>query len=328
MRNIRKLKKMLWVVLLVFAAAAPASCFAAVDPSLIGWWKFDDGEGEIAKDNSGNNNDAKICGATWAEGKQGKCLSFDGKGNYAEAPASVSKNLTADFTIEAWVKVNKIETAAFVVSGMKYYLRFDDIRKMQAGLCATSNKYEGVCAVPYFNKYGQWTHVAAVYNKKEGKISLYEDGIRLEASPKESGSHDLIKDSSPCFIGAHNKTSLFFNGLIDEVKVYNRALSDKEIMRHYEGVSLVYDSAYLKDVLLPQYEAKRTKTAAALKEIQAGFNKLEADAENIFKANQAGNTAADKEVLENCQKMEAIIENIEQINLGLTYTSLLQSGKE
>lgn len=67
-------------------------------PGLMGWWRFDEESGFIAKDSSGNGNDGTVY-ATWVAGKYGQALGFDGIDDYAFA-----SNIKTDYiTIQAWV---------------------------------------------------------------------------------------------------------------------------------------------------------------------------------------------------------------------------------
>ena len=87
-------------LLLVFAGLIILSLMftsisgAKIDPKTVaGYWKFDDGSGDVIRDSSGNGNDGKISGAKWADGKFGKALECS-LGNFAEVPHSKSLDLT------------------------------------------------------------------------------------------------------------------------------------------------------------------------------------------------------------------------------------------
>lgn len=70
---------------------------------LVAHWSFDDGEGEIAKDSSGNGNHGKVHGAKWVEGKTGRALQLDGVNDYVEIPDSRSLHPQNAITVEAWI---------------------------------------------------------------------------------------------------------------------------------------------------------------------------------------------------------------------------------
>jgi hypothetical protein len=74
------------------------------EEGLVGYWSFDEGEGTIAHDYSGNSNDGTIYGATWVDGKVGKALSFDGVDDYVRVNDSSNFDITDAITIEAWIK--------------------------------------------------------------------------------------------------------------------------------------------------------------------------------------------------------------------------------
>ena len=68
---------------------------------------FDEGSGTVFGDSSGNNNAGSIAGATWAAGRSGTALSFDGINDIATVPDSASLDLTTGMTLEAWVYLGR-----------------------------------------------------------------------------------------------------------------------------------------------------------------------------------------------------------------------------
>ena len=75
-------------------------------PGLVGWWRFDEGTGNTAKDSSQYGNDGTIYGTpTWVNGKYGKALSFDGANNYVNCGNSSSLDLTSALTVSCWISV-------------------------------------------------------------------------------------------------------------------------------------------------------------------------------------------------------------------------------
>jgi len=82
-----------------------------LDVGLVGYWSFDEGEGEIAHDKSGNGNDGTIHEANWAIGAKGNALSFDGVNDFVQVanPNSLNFGSTIDFTMMAWIKAENFQ---------------------------------------------------------------------------------------------------------------------------------------------------------------------------------------------------------------------------
>ena len=153
---------------------------------LVGWWRFDEGEGNIAKDNSGNNNDGTIYGATWTEGKYGKALSFDGVDDYVSIPDSGSLDVGgSEITMSVWLYPHN-PTAGYTMF----------IQKQTPGygfwLFPTGRLYveiyhpdweSGSYTYVFGNTQLQpnnWYHCVAVYKQNE-YLRIYVNGV-LDAS--------------------------------------------------------------------------------------------------------------------------------------------------
>ncbi|MFQ6063646.1 MAG: LamG-like jellyroll fold domain-containing protein, partial [Methanosarcinales archaeon] len=203
------------------------------DNGLVAEWHFDEGKGNIVKDTSGNGNDGTIHGATWVDGKYGKALSFDGKNDYVEVPDDESLRLWNSYTLEAWINMKGMSSYGVIVakrsgSTVNFNYHISDAandRKMASYNGATS---VGGTTVLNFN---QWYHVAYVYDS--GIIYFYLNGQFDGSASQTSGD----ANEHSVFIGTDNGgTKYYFNGIIDEIRIYNRALSAEEIKAHYEGI--------------------------------------------------------------------------------------------
>jgi len=208
---------------------------------LVALWS---GEGN-ANDSIGTNNGTMINGATFAMGEVGQAFSFDGSSGYVSIPDSPSMDsFTSSITIETWLKVNQLTANAdwkgIVTKGNNSW-------RLQATTYANT-VYFGLDGVsPSRDLYGtrnindgQWHHVAAVYDGT--KMSLYVDGT-LDVSQPATGL--IAQNNSPVCLGAtYNAYELscqclelgyFFNGLVDEASICNRALTASEIQADYEA---------------------------------------------------------------------------------------------
>jgi len=211
---------------------------------LVLWLKFNEGSGNIAYDSSFYNNHGTIYGATWTDGKFGKALGFDGVDDYVDCGNDESLNITDEITIVAWVKPVSFSTYNFIAKKYEAYtilfykskLRFD-IKDGGQWRWDTSNDY----APPGGFQLGQWYFVAGTYDGSVIKLYLNGDYV---AHTDYTG--DIDATAKNLYIGANTTTppTHFFDGLIDEVRIYNRALSKNEIkMLYYNRIGAVPSKA-------------------------------------------------------------------------------------
>jgi PGF-CTERM protein/uncharacterized repeat protein (TIGR01451 family) len=213
-------------------AFVPAMAQAKSDYGLVAEWHFDEGSGSVVKDSSGYGNDGVIRGAKWTEGKFGSALSFDGYDDYVEVLDSDSLDIIGDLTLVAWVKTSKDgeQIIAFgdSVHGLTGYLWM--IGQSTAGrqsFHSSGNRQWGKSDSTVND--GTWHHVAVVLS--DTTATFYKDGnpdgSMTSAAPV---SHTGVR-----YIGTGSNLAADFNGIIDEVRIYNRALTADEIKTHYEG---------------------------------------------------------------------------------------------
>jgi len=209
----------------------PSDC--PLELSLVGGWNFDEGSGSTATDSSDNNNDGTIYGATWIGGKIGTALDFDGTNDYVYIPHSSSLNIINQITTEAWVKkdpgsytgtieqiVDKAEHSSS--TGFGFFIENED-------LTLRINKDSTSAALYDFSPYydGNWHHVAGVYNTTH--TLLYVDG---ELKNSNLFTTAIATNTFPLYISNAYNRYYFFNGTIDEVRIYNRSLTAEEILAH------------------------------------------------------------------------------------------------
>jgi hypothetical protein len=197
---------------------------------------FNEAGGTIAADTSGGSRNGTIREAVFVAGRFGNALSFDGVNDWVTVADAAALDLTTGMTIEAWVKPTVLsgwETIALKergVGAMSYGLYAHDGAPLAGGAAApaatiavggTDRSVRGLSPLPI----GVWTHVASTYDGTTQR--LYVNGA-LVASRAQTGS--MTTSTSPLRIGGNNAwAGEFFGGLIDEVRVYNRALSVTEI---------------------------------------------------------------------------------------------------
>jgi len=206
-----------------------------LDKGLVAWYPFDDRSGSLLYDRSGKRNHGTIDGATWVAGRRGSALSFDGVNDYVGVPDSSSLDIVNYVTMAAWIK------PSFAGDGYPYVAsKGDDMytlylnkatKKAMFGFRRASDNAWGqvIGATPL--TAGTWNHIVGLYDGTDMKI--YVNGVLDETASRPG---ETIKtDNLNFYIGTLKGTSQPFDGIIDEVRIYNRALTAAEIKRLYES---------------------------------------------------------------------------------------------
>ncbi len=188
----------------------------------VGYWKFDEGSGTVAKDSSGNGNDGTLMNSpAWVDGKYGKALQFDGRDDYADLGTSPSLDLGNIFSISAWFYLNADLPASgssnwiydggdrpgIYFSGKKlrfysYHITWDDL--------------DSISDIDV----RKWYHVVVVWDGSTKNI--YLNG-QLDTSRNNANAQTL--GTATKYIAQRYSGSYFFNGIIDEVRILNVARS-------------------------------------------------------------------------------------------------------
>jgi len=232
MKNSR-LRARRWFVLIAVALAAVTgghfrdSFVSAQATGLVAAYSFDEGTGTTAGDVSGNANSGTLSGATWTtSGKYGNALSFNGTSARVTIADSASLDLTNAMTLEAWVRpsVTQWGWRSVVTKDVdQYYLMGSSNpqdRPAIGGTFGTTNQNVFATAGLPANT---WTHLAASFDRTT--IRLYVNGVQVATGPQTAA---ISTSNAALTIGA-NFYGEYFQGLIDEVRVYNRALTATEI---------------------------------------------------------------------------------------------------
>jgi hypothetical protein len=203
----------------------------------VGYWKLDDGSGASAADSSGfGNTGTLVNGPAWTTGQVNGALSFNGSSQYVTVPAPTGSSLDLDkapVTIAAWVNTNTITAQqAILVRGLSngigsgnqgYGLWITSGGKINVGSAGGGNFSSNVAITA-----SAWHQITAIINGTASKV--YIDGVDQTPASVNIG---VVTSSLPLTIGAsRNNTQTgyvgFFNGTLDDVRVYNRALSASE----------------------------------------------------------------------------------------------------
>ncbi|MBU0477655.1 LamG domain-containing protein [bacterium] len=202
---------------------------AEKEKGLVAYWNFDEGKGSIAKDSSSNRNNGEIYGAKYVKVQEGYALEFDGVNNYVNCGNDPSLKFTGSFSIALWEKHDSAAQWQTLVSnqGANIYGHGLDIQQgvnynfLICGLTPMSLYVNGVTEPDNKLRY-----VVVVYDAVKSEKKVYVDGVEKST---RSVTGAPIESKINFFIGSYQGQSQWFNGIIDEVKIYNRALSEEEI---------------------------------------------------------------------------------------------------
>jgi len=194
-------------------------CGTCPSSGLVASYDFNEGTGSSLTDRSGNSHAGTVIGATWTTGKFGGALSFDGVNDYVNIPDDTQLDITGDITLMAWVNTPGGGFDNIIVKGVlgsAYALFLNSL-----GLEYNLGTYSGSTgeSIPA----DTWTHVALTYDGSN--IRIYRNSAEVVTVPS-FGS--LGTNAGDLQIGAAQGTSPFI-GKIDDVRIYNQALSQAEI---------------------------------------------------------------------------------------------------
>ena len=241
-----------WKLLLVNCRGATMS------GSLEAYWTFDEVVGGVFRDSCGNGlNGTPIGGAAPAEGVHGKAVRLDGEDDYVDLGHPVELRLMGSMTLSAWVNSSSfpVDDAAIVSSyGPGYQLdtTIDSTRMARRGKAGSSTGPRTIgfkIVDPRGNlmaRYGAtelirdtWYHVAGVYDADTRALNVYlnghpDNGFLLDpVAPAQQASSQSI------FVGGRPDSKGYgFAGLIDDVRIHSRPLTQAEIERDMNGVGI------------------------------------------------------------------------------------------
>lgn len=223
----------------------PSTALAAtqdVTAGLVGYWKLDEGNGTHANNSSGNNHVGTLNNApSWTAGKSGTALSFHG-GNTSVTIGNNVLTTSASFTVAAWVQLADVNTWHTAVSqdGSNVSGFFLQYTAPGAGgqfafslISSDSASSPTVRATSKFQPLpNTWYHIAGVYDAGSKQSRLYVNGaLQNTASVPAAWNATGTTAIGRALFNASQVD--FWSGLIDDVRVYNRALSDQEISSVY-----------------------------------------------------------------------------------------------
>jgi len=192
---------------------------------------FDQDDGSYARDRGGYNNHGTIYGTTLAAAKIGMARSFDGVDDYVLVPHNRSIDLIGDFTILFWLKTTTTELDQI------YHKRADGIGYecvIKNGMMAYALVDVDLTSIKHYGTKiandDEWHHHAIIRSLTPSPtVTLYFDGdVDVSEAKTVDGS---LENSSDLYWARHPTLLRWFTGMLDEVRIYNQALSQAEIRR-------------------------------------------------------------------------------------------------
>ena len=199
---------------------------------LISHWRFDEGSGTTVSDSQGDHDGTTHGEPNWmtgvaVSGVRGKALEFDGENDYIEVADSESLDFNM-ITVEAWIKPTDIYADGLVIlrkqtkytlDGFEFYITNNNEIKLDVA----GSQFKG----GHFPT-GKWAHVAGTYDGDT--VRLYVNGEKVLDETIGGSFHD---SSAKMYIGQVPGPERVFKGRIDEVRLYDYALSETDIQQHY-----------------------------------------------------------------------------------------------
>jgi len=221
-----------FLFILTMLVQAPQNVSAVLSDGLIGYWPLDEGTGATAADMSGHGNGGVLVnGPTWVTGKIGSALNFNGTNQYVTMDAVANDfSTTTAVTIAAWIKNTETGEGDWFsnngTNGQYLLCQYGNVQRF----------YEGgwqPATTPITNN-GLWHYVVAVRDSSM-YVTIYVDGVNVGGNYTSTVYLDSADRWSLAQEWDDTTPSDFYTGIIDEVAIWDRALSSAEVTELYNG---------------------------------------------------------------------------------------------
>ena len=232
------------------------------DSGLVGHWTFDEGSGATANDSSGNGYTGTLVNSpAWVDSKLGNALFFDSSSHEAVSVADAPELSfgSASFSIVFWIKYSNANDADILRKGSTqtasdwYKVEISETSgRVSFSLNASSNPPTSITSAPHGDN--KWHHIAAVRDVENGQLRLYVDGVQEAMTSDPGGS---VSNSANLAIGSKDTLDDdFFDGWLDEVAVYDEALSQARVLALFNAENVGAD---VVTIIKAEYESEKAR---------------------------------------------------------------------
>jgi hypothetical protein len=197
----------------------------SITRGLVGRWNFEAGNQKIAYDTSGLGQQGVLGTSS---------VTFDGENDIVKVPDASTLDIgEGGWSVSSWVNLEQVNDSWMVIDkgtdeAGTYYLYDASGHGLTWTVKNSTDRFDAGRPSNWYETVDRdrWTHLTGVYN--ESYVKLYVDGRLYD---KSKASRDVGSNSEPLWIGAYQGGSYRLNGSVDEVRIYNRSLSEKEVER-------------------------------------------------------------------------------------------------
>ena len=196
---------------------------------LVGWWKFDEGSGTNVSDSSGNGNHGTFAAANYTNGKYNSGGLFDGVDDYVTISSFAHND--ESMTLSFWINTNETGSNTYAVRTSTDSF---GIRVLKSSIFFNVLDADADSIHIFYNQSTEGVFfVSGVYDYNSQKMELYLNGILLPIAPSESIDAPLATNSSDLYFGFEGTGDRYFDGIIDNIMIYNHSRSQEEIGNLY-----------------------------------------------------------------------------------------------
>ena len=214
----------------VFMLSNMALAAEDLNEFLVAYWPFDEDGGDEVIDATENGSDGTINGAKWVEGKFESALEFDGVDDLVTIPDNDFLDVSEELTLSAWVKFIDLPAGQFKAVMRKqdsYVLEITGAAQFQMNTWAGGNWATGQAWGPPALQMDVWYFMVGI-DLPDAGLEAYLDGVLIGEGNKE-GSADIT--ANPIYIGSGSPGWQALNAVIDEFKIFNKALTAEQVVQ-------------------------------------------------------------------------------------------------
>lgn len=226
----------------VGAISDTASVTISSDTSLRGWWKMDESGGNVVSDFSGfANHGTAVNGPTFVAGMSGNAMSFDGSNDYVQLPNSIANSAAG--SVSMWIRTNTNFTnfahlfyLSPVASGdgfgaeQELHVSFRADERLHFYIKDAANGVNDINIIsPASYANNAWHHIVATWDIN-GNAVLYANGVQVASAVHDAAS---FSGSSVVRLGRPGANTRYYSGLMDDVRLYNVAISALQVQELY-----------------------------------------------------------------------------------------------